>query len=252
MYYRQLGENSEAIFILHGIFGSGDNWQSIAQALSIDYSVYLVDLRNHGRSEHLNDFDLDLMVEDLRALMDQCALHKIHLLGHSMGGKVCLRFLENHPDLLQKIIIIDIAPKYYKRGHDEIFQVLLNFPFDEIQNRNQADTWVGQFIPDFGVRQFILKNLHRNEDGKFNWKLNVNSIYKNYENILIDIYPSFPNLKPILFIKGANSYYISDTDWINIKEHYPNATIQNIANAGHWVHADNPTNLLDAIKKYLN
>lgn len=250
LHYKQLG-SGPSLIILHGIFGSGDNWQTIANAIQQHFTVYLLDLRNHSRSPHTEVFDLDSMADDVLHFMNQHHITSTHLLGHSMGGKVALRVLDKASSRINRTIIVDIAPRAYRAGHHEIFEAMFALQLDQMNNRNDAENAIKKYIPDFGTRQFILKNLHRNVDGKFEWKLNLDSIYRNYHHILSDVVPLDTIHHEILFIKGDRSDYIAEADIYLIKKHYPNAMIQTIAQAGHWVHADNSSAMIESISNYL-
>jgi len=250
IHFKKQGHGATLI-VLHGIFGSGDNWQTLANNFQDQYTVYLIDQRNHGKSFHSDDFDLDVLADDIYKFIIAESLSNVHVLAHSMGGKVALKLLSLCPQLLDKIIIVDIAPKAYPAGHEDIFRAMMEMPFSEIKSRTEADQHMLKYITDPMVRQFILKNLSRTESGGFEWKLNLKSIFDNYEKILLSIYPEIKEQHEVLFILGENSNYIKAIDKTAILEKYPHAKFETIPHAGHWVHADNFEAFVSVVKKYL-
>ena len=239
------------IIILHGLFGTLDNWQTIARQLSEEYLVYLVDQRNHGRSPHTDDFDYSLLAEDLKDFMDNEGMSQATIIGHSMGGKTAMQFAINYPEMVTSLVVVDIAPKAYKGGHQEIFDALLAIDLKKIESRKMADEQLMIPIPDFGVRQFLLKNLTRDKEGGYRWKMNLPAIYKNYQNILATILTDEPYTGPSLFIRGGRSGYIQAEDESLIKSIFSETQIVTISEAGHWVHAEAPKALLSAFENFM-
>ncbi len=249
--YKEFGQG-DPIIILHGLFGTLDNWQTIAKQLAKDYWVFIIDQRNHGRSPHVDDLSYPHMAEDLKMFLDDLWIPKAHILGHSMGGKTAMQFAGDYPDMVDKLVVVDIAPGANKAGHGEIFDALLSIDLDKISTRKEADELLKKKIETYGVRQFLLKNLSRNKEGRYQWKMNLYAIHENYQNILaaIDVENSFDG--DALFIKGGLSGYINDAEKDVINQVFPNAEINTIEKAGHWVHADAPNELLDMLKSFLN
>lgn len=239
------------IIILHGLFGTLDNWQTIARQLSEEYLVYLVDQRNHGRSPHTDDFDYSLLAEDLKDFMDNKGMSQATIIGHSMGGKTAMQFAINYPEMVTSLVVVDIAPKAYKGGHQEIFDALLAIDLKKIESRKMADEQLMIPIPDFGVRQFLLKNLTRDKEGGYRWKMNLPAIYNNYQNILATILTDEPYTGPSLFIRGGRSGYIQAEDESLIKSIFSETQIVTISEAGHWVHAEAPKALLSAFENFM-
>ncbi|WP_210490046.1 alpha/beta fold hydrolase [Rufibacter aurantiacus] len=238
--YKVLGEG-QPLLILHGLFGTLDNWQTLGRELSKTYKVYLVDLRNHGRSPHTPEFSYQLMTDDLVEFFDQHQLQDAYLIGHSMGGKVSMNFALQHSERLSKLLIADIAPKAYPPHHDDIIAGFRSIDLNTIQNRQEADDQLAQKVEDFGTRMFLLKNLYRKDDNTFGWRLNLNAIEQNLDKILGNVESETPFTKPTLFLRGGNSRYIKpEQDLPQIQSLFPNATIQTIENAGHWLHAEQP------------
>ncbi len=249
--YKTYGQGNP-IIILHGLFGTLDNWQTIARQLSEEYLVYLVDQRNHGRSPHTDDFDYSLLAEDLRDFMESEGMSQATIIGHSMGGKTAMQFAINYPEMVTSLVVVDIAPKAYKGGHQEIFEALLAIDLKTIENRKMADKQLQIKIPDFGVRQFLLKNLTRDKEGGYRWKMNLPAIHKNYQNILDNILTDEPYTEASLFIRGARSGYIKEEDESLIKSIFSEAEIVTIPEAGHWVHAEAPKALLATFKNFMS
>ncbi len=246
--YKKFGQG-EPLLILHGLFGTLDNWQTLAKKFAEHYTVFIIDQRNHGKSPHLPDFDYPTLAEDLCSFMEDNWIYKANILGHSMGGKTVMQFALEYPDMVDKMIVVDIAPKGYAGGHDLIFEALFSLDLNTLENRKTADEILSAKIPEFGVRQFLLKNLTKDkETGKYRWKMNLPVIFEHYQNILAPIEGEFVNI-PGLFIKGERSEYISDdTDF---KELFPDASLHTIREAGHWVHADQPQELLQRVLDFL-
>ncbi len=249
--YKSFGEGYP-IIILHGLFGTLDNWQTIAKKLAANYSVYIIDQRNHGRSPHNDRFDYVTMAEDLQAFMESQWIYEAHIIGHSMGGKTAMQFALTYPDLVNQLVVVDIAPKAYKGGHQAIFDALFSLDLSVIKNRKQADAALLEQIPDFGVRQFLLKNLTNDKKGGYKWKMNLPVIYKNYEQILAAIASEDIFDKPSLFIRGGASNYIEEEDMKQIKSLFPAAELATVEKAGHWVHAAAPIDLLTLINNFLS
>jgi len=248
--YKHSG-SGPVVIILHGLFGSLDNWQSMAKMLSENFSVYCLDLRNHGKSPHTEEFSIPLMAKDVIQFMDDHLLTEANVIGHSMGGKVALEMLNQENELIDMIIVLDIAPKSYPKGHEQIFKAMFSLDLQSLISRKQADEQLQELIPDYTVRQFILKNLDRNKVGKFIWKVNLEAIYKNYDEINKEIIFDHPVLNEVLFVKGSLSKYILDEDEKKIKESLPNASFIEVKGAGHWIHADKPNELLEVINQFL-
>ncbi len=248
--YKSFGEGYP-IIILHGLFGTLDNWQTIAKKLAEHYSVYIIDLRNHGRSPHEDIFNYEVMADDLQAFMESQWIYEAHIIGHSMGGKTAMQFALTYPDLVNQLVVVDIAPKAYEGGHQTIFEALLSLDVSTITSRKQAAAALESKIPDFGVRQFLLKNLTNDKKGGYKWKMNLPVIHQNYGQILeaIESEETFDN--PTLFIRGGASDYIQDEDLTQIKTFFPTAKLETVANAGHWVHAVAPKELLNLVTNFL-
>ncbi len=243
--------DGKPLIILHGLLGSSDNWLPIARKLEDQFKIYLVDLRNHGKSPHSDEWSLDSMSKDVYELISNHNLESPALLGHSMGGKVAMQLATEKPDLLSKLIVVDIAPKYYPIHHQDILKGLNAIPISEIDKRSDADKALADYVPQPGVRQFLLKNLTRTENG-FKWKMNLKTITEKIENVGKEISGETQFLKPSLFIRGEKSDYVLDSDISLINKYFPNNTIQSVNNAGHWVHAEKPEEVVNSIRSFLS
>lgn len=248
--YKKTGTGGTLI-ILHGLFGSADNWFSIAKELEKEYTLYLVDQRNHGDSPHSEDWNYQVMAEDLNELMESEGIESAYLMGHSMGGKTVMAFALQYPEKVKKLIVADIAPRYYPLHHQVILEGLNAIPIDQIKSRKDADDILSGFIKNMGIRQFLLKSLGRNEKGGFEWKINLKTITEKIEIVgeEIDSYQPFDN--PTLFMGGENSDYIKESDKGDISRLFPNSNIIYIKNAGHWLHAEQPGAVIEAVRSFL-
>lgn len=253
LYSNILGEG-EPFIILHGFLGMGDNWKTLGgQFADAGYEVHLVDQRNHGRSMHSEDFSYDLMAEDLNNYLEDKALDKIILLGHSMGGKTAMKFAANFPEKVSKLIIADIAPKYYAPHHEEILNSLTALQSNEEAraSRGNADDFLKNYIKDWGTRQFLLKNLYWKSDKKLALRLNLPVLRKAGETIGEPIKEDEHFNGQTLFLRGEKSGYIKDSDFSLIKKHFPKSTVSTVPDAGHWLHAENPENFYSQVINFL-
>ncbi|MEW6731081.1 MAG: alpha/beta fold hydrolase [Acidobacteriota bacterium] len=248
--YRSYGRGSTLI-ILHGLLGSLDNWHTLSKSFAESFQVLTLDQRNHGQSPHHNEFNYQVMAKDLREFMQLQGLGQAHLLGHSMGGKTAMRFALDYPDMVDRLIVIDIAPKAYPPQHNEIFAALYALDLKTFHNRKEIDMALATGIPDFAIRQFLLKNISYNEATGFKWKMNLDAIYKNYEKINEAIKADHKFTHPTLFIRGGNSHYIEVADEALIKTIFPAAVIATVKGVGHWVHAEAPQELAKLVLDFL-
>lgn len=247
--YKTFGQGHPVI-ILHGLFGNLDNWQTFARQLAENFMVYVIDQRNHGRSPHTDEMNYTAAAEDLREFMESQWIYGAHVIGHSMGGKTAMQFAFDHPDLLDRLVVVDIAPKVYQGGHELIFAAMDALDLDKLESRTDAEEQLAASISDPGVRLFLLKNLTRNKAGGYEWKMNLPVLRRDYPQILSAV-SGAPFTGPSLFIRGQRSDYIQDADWPVIKELFPAAELVTVPNAGHWVHADAPDTLLQNVQQFL-
>lgn len=247
--HKILGEGPPLI-ILHGLFGSLDNWLSIGKDLSSQWKVYLVDLRNHGRSFHHALFHYQAMSDDLLQLVDNLGLARYDLIGHSMGGKVAMFHALAAPHRIRQLTVVDIAPKRYPVHHQNILEGLTSLDPHILESRQQADDLLAAYVPEPGVRQFLLKNLSRNATGHFQWKFNLKAISQNIQNIGDALPPNKILETPTLFVRGELSNYIEDSDIPGIKRQFMKAHFNTISGAGHWVHAEQPEKFKESVGNF--
>lgn len=237
--YKTYG-HGPALIILHGLFGSLDNWGSMARRFAENFTVYIVDQRNHGKSPHHPDWDYPVMAHDLGDFMDQHGIRTANLIGHSMGGKVVMQFANEHPQRIEKMVVADMAPITYQPHHSRIIEALNDLDLSQLEDRSDADEELKVGIPHPSVRQFLLKNLGRTQDKSFRWKFNLEVITQKYEEVLKGVNVEIPFHGEVLFLYGENSEYVVPSYEKVIREYFPKAKFEGIEGAGHWLHADSP------------
>lgn len=249
--YRKLGEG-KPLFILHGLFGSSDNWQTLGKGFAEHFTVYLIDQRNHGQSPHSDESSYEVMSEDIKELADDEGLDKIMLIGHSMGGKVAMQFAVKYPERVEKLVVVDIGPKKYPVTNQFILDAIDSLDLAEFKNRKEVDERLAPMIPDFGTRQFLLKNLYWNDAQQLDWKFNYPAL-KQHIKAVGDVtpIPDGPIDVPALFVKGEKSDYIFQGDIKLITSMFPQAELVTIPGAGHWVHADKPQEFYKEVLEFL-
>ena len=243
--------NGFPLVILHGLMGSLDNWQTLAKQLGEDFEVYCIDQRNHGRSPHSDEFDYTLLVQDLVDFLHEQKIEKCHLLGHSMGGKTAMHLALEHSELVQKIIIVDIAPTAYEDRHRKVFKALNNVDLATLTDRATAENKLKEYIADNATIQFLLKNLYRDDANHFQWRFNLKALENAYDKISDGIHTHATFTNETLFIKGGNSDYINAGNYSEIMDLFPNNELAEIQQAGHWVHAEQPAQFIAIVKNFL-
>ncbi|WP_375434284.1 alpha/beta fold hydrolase [uncultured Hymenobacter sp.] len=253
LHHREIGQGTPLV-VLHGLFGTLDNWQTLARRWAeAGHRVITVDLRNHGRSFHSPEHSYELMSADVLALFDRLQLGAdVTLLGHSMGGKVAMRFALDHPTRLARLVVVDIAPRLSDMAHqDEILAGLHAVNLTALESRQQADEALAVHIRQPGVRQFLLKNLYRQEDNSFAWRQNLRTLSEKIADIGAEISGPTPFLKPTLFIRGGKSDYVTTEDKLyGIPALFPNSQVETIVDAGHWVHAEKPDEVFGLVQAF--
>jgi esterase len=251
LFFRELNETNQAeatpLIIMHGFLGSCDNWLTVSKQLATQYRVLLLDQRNHGRSAWATPHTYPAMAEDLKNFIATHNLHKPIILGHSMGGKTALQFAATYPDWFAKMVVVDITPKMYIGNHLEILRGLNAINLNMLTNRAEADAILAQYEPEIGVRQFLLKNLYKDEQDKFAWRMNLKLLSDDYQNVLQAIYFKQPIQKPVYFIRGEKSDYILDKEIPALQLLFPKMQLKTVANAGHWVQAEQPKAFVDTL-----
>lgn len=251
LFHRVLGEgNSESLVILHGLFGSSDNWTTLAKRFATDFEVILVDQRNHGKSPHGPDFNYDVMAEDLLELVYNRRLTTFHLLGHSMGGKAAMRFAQRWPEFLASLMVADIGPQAYPPHHDKILEALRTADQVALKSRKSAEAHLARFIEEPGVRQFLLKNLYWKEKTALAWRMNVADIDRQMDRIL-EALPDEIVEVPTLFMRGLSSNYLRDKDLLTLPERFPDVRVLDFPGAGHWLHAEQPDRLYQLVVDFV-
>lgn len=245
--YRKFGDNGSVIVILHGFLGSLDNWLSIAKILSENHQVYIVDQRNHGRSPHEPEMDYWYLADDLLDFLLQHQISQVTLLGHSMGGKTAMLFALHHPNMVQQLIVVDIAPVNYQGGHEYILDAMMSLKINSFQHRNEVEAALRKSIHSEAILQFILKNLGRNEEGEFYWKPNLSVLSQKYRNLMIFPYTSSQYIGSTLFIKGGISDYVNVLHQPAYRKYFPRLILIEVEGAGHWVQAEKPAEFLSVL-----
>lgn len=246
-----LGEG-KPMLILHGFLGMSDNWKSLGKKFADHgFEVHLIDQRNHGKSPHSDDFSYQLMAEDLKEYCETRQLKDIILIGHSMGGKTAMMAACQYEELVKKLIVVDIAPKYYPPHHQTILEGLTALEEAQLDSRGEAEELLDNYIQEKGVKLFLLKNLYRKAKDQYALKLNLKALKDNIENIGAGLPAEFTYNGPSLFINGEKSDYIKDEDHDAIKRQFPFAEIVPIKGAGHWVHAEKMQEFYEAVMNFV-
>lgn len=244
-----IGEGPDLI-IMHGLFGMSDNWQGLAKKWGSDFRIHLLDMRNHGRSPQSNEFNYELMADDLLEYLDNTNLDQINILGHSMGGKVAMLFSVFYPERVKRLIVADIGPKAYPPHHQLVLEALLGLDLAKVKSRKEATEAFGPKL-DFGVQQFLLKNLYWESKEQLAWRFNLQVLTREIVKVGESLAPNAFFDEPTLFLRGGESTYIEDNDFDEIYEHFPQAEIKTVAGAGHWLHAQKPTEVYRLVKEFL-
>ncbi|HUH37175.1 MAG TPA: alpha/beta fold hydrolase [Spongiibacteraceae bacterium] len=250
LHYRESGEGQRAVLLLHGVFGSGDNLGSVARALAADYRVISVDLRNHGSSPWSQTMDLSAMAMDVVALLDRLALPRAALLGHSLGGKVAMQVAMQHPARVARLVVADIAPVVYPPTHQAVFAGLAALDAAPPASRQAGDELLARHVTEPGVRQFLLKNLQRRDDGSYGLRLNLTALQAHYAELRAAPVGE-PYAGPCLFIKGERSDYITDAHRGAMQTCFPQHRLAVVAGTGHWLHAEKPTEFNALVAEFL-
>ena len=235
------GDKGQDLIIIHGLFGMGDNWDTLAKQFSKYCKVHLIDLRNHGRSPHAKEFNYEVMCEDVLEYIEQHNIQKAILLGHSLGGKVAMKFAFTYPEKTEKLIVADIAPRKYSTDyHQNLLQKLSRLDLKDFTKRSELEAALSLFIEDAGIRLFVLKNLYRDEYKNFAWRFNLEVLLEKISNIQDASFVNGVCAIPTHFIRGGNSDYITSADELLINKHFSDFSMATISGAGHWLHAEKP------------
>ncbi len=266
LFFRELGSGDSNLIIIHGLYGSSDNWISIARMLEDKFHIFIIDQRNHGQSPHNEAINYNLMANDLKDFMIEQKLEKAIVMGHSMGGKTAMAFALQNPSLIDKLVVLDIAPKSYgsfsnyaqiTNDHRAIINGILSINPSEHNSRSSIDKALANAVPNDMVRSFLLKNVGRDNDKNLHWKLNIKAISDHLDDIMngVDVFDTedvFPDDKTVVFIRGAKSPYIQNEDMQQVRKYFPSAQLADIPNAGHWLHAEQTELFIKTVRYFLN
>ena len=245
--------NGKPLLILHGFLGMSDNWKTLgAKYTENGYQAHLIDQRNHGKSFHSLDFNYDILADDIKQYMKHHEIEKASIIGHSMGGKTAMQYACDNNNSVTKLLIADIAPKYYPPHHNAIINGLNALDFNTITSRGEADTELSKYITAYRTRQFLLKNLYWEEKGRLGFRFNLAVLSHKMEEVGENISSTSFYNGPTLFLKGDKSEYVSENDVSEIKRHFPLAELDTIKNAGHWLHAENAVDFFEKSIAFLN
>jgi esterase len=255
LFYRRLGkEGATPVVILHGLFGTSDNWGTVGRELAEPseagippLDVFLVDLRDHGRSPHTDAISYPIMAADVHALIETLGLRDVVLLGHSMGGKTAMTYAQHWPDALKKLVVIDIGPRQHQNNQAHIIEALRTTDLSSGRSRKEVEAHIASFVKEPGVVQFLLKNLYWKTEDQLAWRVNVPLLDRELPAILAAIGPEKVRV-PAVFVRGGQSDYILREDIPAIKEQFVNSTVETIPYAGHWVHAQAPDEVIAIIR----
>ncbi len=253
LHFNRYGSGRASLLILHGFLGSSGNWHSLARnAFGSRFQVFALDARHHGRSPHPPGFSHALMAGDVQAFMDAQGLEDAVLLGHSMGGKTAMTFALAHPERTRALVVADMAPRAYPPHHTAILDALNGVPLDRLASRQEVDAWLARRIPDWGVRQFLLKSLAPAPGGGYRWLFNLPVLTEQYAGVVEAVPAGAPYTGPALFVRGEKSDYVTERDRPDIEKLFPAAELVTIPDAGHWVHAEAPDAFARAVLSFLD
>lgn len=250
--FKQMGQGP-ALVILHGFLGSSDNWVSLARNYFAPYfTVYLVDARNHGESPHDSEHSYAAMVADLLEFLNTHNITKANIIGHSMGGKTAMFFACEHPARVENLVVVDMMPGIYEHSNLPVVEAMLKLDFDKLKTRKEADEELTKYLPQFGLRQFILKNIYWETKERLGWRPNLPVLAATIDHLNEALSPDHVFEGPALFVRGELSDYIKGPEVADINQHFPNAVIETIDGAGHWVQADKPEEFCKVVLAYLH
>lgn len=253
LFYRYSG-TGKPVVILHGLFGLSDNWVTFARRLADDYSVYIPDLRNHGQSPHSGVFNFSSLEDDILEFVEEHGLEEIILMGHSLGGKIAMFFALHHPQLLKKLIVVDISLRRSppSTDHQDLIDAMLGVDFSKVASRSDVEKQLVPYVKSEKLRQFLLKNVYWRDRNRLDWRINLKAINENLPGIFSSVDEAGTFIGPSLFIRGSLSPYVRDEDIPDIKRKFPVAEVKTIAGAGHWVHADAPGEFFEIVKGFID
>jgi pimeloyl-ACP methyl ester carboxylesterase len=248
--YKKQGQGRDFV-IIHGLFGSLDNWQTLAKQLSAHFCVWSIDQRNHGNSLHSSIHNYQALAEDLEDFLQAQGIKNPIILGHSMGGKTVMAWADRFAKGTEKLIVADISPRAYPMHHGEIFSAINAIDLNHITSRKDAEDIARMHIAHEATRLFILRSLYWEiPNEKLAWRFNAKALESEIHNVIASVYPKKPVAVPVLFLRGAESNYMTEADCLDIQKYFPNAQIKTIPNAGHWLHAEQPALFLAHVLQF--
>lgn len=247
--YKKLGQG-DPLIVLHGLFGSLDNWVTLGRQWAEDFTVYLVDMRNHGKSPHTESHSIPAMAKDIKEFIQNHHINKPVILGHSMGGKAAMELALTHPDIIRALIIVDIGAQAYPPSHDVIFKAIRSVDLDKVESRKDIEKKLGKFIQDKGIIFFISKNIERTKEG-YRWKMNIDTLERDYKEILKDINAGRFFDKPTLLLRGEKSGYVTPENINLLRQLFPYIKIETIAGTGHWLHAEKSDEVEEKVREFM-
>jgi len=252
LHYREYG-TGKPVIILHGLFGSGENWMSVGNALQEHFHLYLLDQRNHGDSPHTDTFSYPDLAEDVYQFIGAHSLETVSLIGHSMGGKTAMEFTLDHPDMVERLVVVDIAPREYPPRLEHLIFALRDLDLGTVKTRKDAEEALAETVQERKVRLFLLKNLERTGKNSFSWKINLDALASHYEEVVKSVEKKGRQFDgPVLFIKGERSDYIEERDMDEIRSLFPRAEMKIIPQACHWLHAEAQSRFVELCREFLN
>jgi len=248
LYSKIHGDKGQDLIVIHGLFGMSDNWNALGKKFAKYCKVHLIDLRNHGRSPHSTEFNYDVMCADILEYIEDNELVNPIILGHSLGGKVAMKFAFTYPTKIEKLIVADISPRKYNTDfHKNLLAVLYKLPLEDFTKREEVENALSVFLEDRGIRLFLMKNLYRNENKEFAWRFNIYVLLEKVSNIQEADFVVGKLNTPTHFIRGGNSDYINSADELLINKHFTDFSICTIEGVGHWLHAEKPERFYDEV-----
>lgn len=250
LYTKEFGRG-QPLIILHGLFGSSDNWLGVAPKLAEVFHVFVLDLRNHGQSPHSDEMTYSQMAADVVEFLDARKMKSAMVLGHSLGGKAAMQLALDFPARVEKLIVADMSPRAYSPEYEGYFQALLALDLKKFRSRQQMEEALGPAIPALAVRRFLLKNLGHHSDDTYYWKINLRGLHQNYPRLCEAMASEKSFIKPALFISGGKSDYVLETDKPQIRALFPRAQFETIPDAGHWLQIDAPAEFARVVRTFL-
>ncbi len=249
LHYHETG-SGPTVLILHGLFGSGDNWARIGRALESEYRVVLADLPNHGSSPHIAHTDYLTLADAVAEFIAGRGEGAVRVAGHSMGGKVGMALALRHPEFVERLVVLDIAPKRYRASHFEILDAMAAVERERPDTRVEADRILGENgVEPAPVRAFLLKSYRAGGADGTGWKLNLAALREGYDDILDWPEPARTGgAVPVTVIYGDRSGYVDEADRPRFEALFSQVRMARVDGAGHWLHAEKPEKVVELLR----